>query len=331
LPVGQLGRRQAVLFSLIVHLMIVSFLANRTKTDPPKPKPEDRVVRRSPPLIYVPPPGRRVPAPPPPVEAVPRIPLERIRPVPTPTPPPPPPDGDRSIFIPRSTATPPPPPTPAPGPPKDRVSVGTAEGAAQRRLIPTEPGGGASSPSAQPGTPGQPVPPAPEAVGKPSEATEERAGIRRVRPRGSGEPPVLPEDRSIAGSVRRLEQRMADLGPIGDGGSGAVRQMGPLQFDPQGADFTSWLAQWGNEVYRNWIVPQAAIFGFGGGEVTFEFVVERNGTVSSVRMLKSTGHRSYDRAAENALRGGRFQPLPSDYGPARVTMTVTFIYSVRPS
>jgi TonB family protein len=48
-------------------------------------------------------------------------------------------------------------------------------------------------------------------------------------------------------------------------------------------------------------------------------------------MLKSTGHRSYDRAAENALRGGRFQPLPSDYGPARVTITVTFIYSVRPS
>jgi TonB family protein len=327
--VGQLGRRQAVLFSLIVHLMIVSFLANKTKLEPPKPKPEDPVLRRSP-LVYMPPLARRAPAPPPPLEAVPRQPLERIKPVPTPTPPPPPP-ADRGIFIPRTTATPPPPPTPAPGPQKDRVSVGTAEGAMQRRLIPTEPGGGPPSTSTQPGTPGQQVAAPPESIGKPSEATEERAGVRRVKPRGSGEPPVLQEDRTIAGSVRRLEQRMADLGPVGDGGSGAVRQMGPLQFDPQGADFTSWLAQWGNEVYRNWIVPQAAIFGFGGGEVHFEFVVERNGTVSSVRMLKSTGYRSYDRAAENALRGGRFQPLPSDYGPPRVTMTVAFIYSVHGS
>ncbi|MET0552877.1 MAG: TonB family protein [Vicinamibacteria bacterium] len=199
----------------------------------------------------------------------------------------------------------------------------------QRRLIPTEPYAGPPATVPRPGTPGQQVPTPPETVGKPSEATEERAGVRRVKPRGSGEPPLLPEDRTIAGSVRRLEQRMADLGPVGDGGSGAVRQMGPLQFDPQGADFTSWLAQWGNETYRNWIVPQAAIFGFGGGEAHFEFVVEKNGSVSSVRMLKSTGYRSYDRAAENALRGGRYQPLPSDYGPPRVTMTVAFIYSVR--
>lgn len=207
--------------------------------------------------------------------------------------------------------------------------MGTAEGPIQRRLIPTDPHAGPPSTAAPPGTPGQAVTAPPEAVGRPTEATEERAGIRRVRPRGSGEPPVLPEDRSIAGSVRRLEQRMADLGPVGDGGSsGAVRQMGPLQFDPQGADFTSWLAQWGNEVYRNWIVPQAAIFGFGGGEAHFEFVVERDGSVSSVRKLKSTGYASYDRAAENALRGGRFMPLPADFAPPRVTMSVAFIYTV---
>ena len=40
LPLHLGSRRQAVLFSLIAHLMIVSFLANKTRTDPPKPKPE---------------------------------------------------------------------------------------------------------------------------------------------------------------------------------------------------------------------------------------------------------------------------------------------------
>jgi TonB family protein len=140
---------------------------------------------------------------------------------------------------------------------------------------------------------------------------------------------VVPEERSISESIRRLEnRRVGDLGPAGEGG--AVRQMGPLAFDPEGADFTAWINHWRNEVYRNWIVPQAVLFGFRSGHVDFEFTVERDGTMSAVRMLKSSGVRALDRAAENALRGSRFMPLPGDYRPPRVTIQVTFIYNEAP-
>ena len=290
--------------------MIVSFLANRTRTEPPKPKPEASATRRSP-LVYVAP----KPAVPP-AEIVPR----EARPVPAPTPPPPArPQDDRSLLFRRPETQPTPQPTPTPrDKPTDRISIGTPDGPVQREFSPDRGGPGTSA-----GQPGQPLP-AGGPKGPDVAAADPRTGSRRLTPGGLADP-VAPSDKTIMGSVRRLEERMTGLGATGEGG--ALRQMGPLLFDPQGADFTAWINQWRNEVYRNWIPPQAAFFGFGGGEVAFEFTVERDGKLSSVRMLSSTGSRPLDRAAENGLRGARMLPLPSDYAPARLTIQVTFIYS----
>ncbi len=123
---------------------------------------------------------------------------------------------------------------------------------------------------------------------------------------------------------------MDETGPHGLPTGTAQRQMGGLSFDPEGADFTAWINQWKNEVYRNWIVPQPAMLGFRG-HVDFEFTVERDGKVSSIRLLKSAGQPALDRAAENALRGGQFLPLPSDYRPPRLTITVSFYYNEGPA
>jgi TonB family protein len=129
---------------------------------------------------------------------------------------------------------------------------------------------------------------------------------------------------AIEGVTRKM-QRDAQLGlPTGTG-----HNMGGLMFDPQGADFTVWINRFKNEVYRNWIVPEAVLFGYRG-HVDFEFTVERDGAISSLRMLKPSGTVSLDRAAQNALTSSRLLPLPDDYGPPRVTMQVTFVYNEAP-
>jgi len=143
---------------------------------------------------------------------------------------------------------------------------------------------------------------------------------RRERP-GSLGPQIAG---AVDGLSRRLE-RDAQLGvPTGTG-----QNLGGLYFDPQGADFTLWINHFKNEVYRNWIVPTAAEFGFRG-HVDFVFTVERNGAMSALRMEKSSGTVSLDRAAQNALTSSRWDPLPDDYGPPRVTMRVTFFYNEAP-
>jgi len=152
-------------------------------------------------------------------------------------------------------------------------------------------------------------------------------------PSGRGQAPLVgppPGERSIAGSLRNLERRLGDMGAGGLGSNATGQQMGPLFFDPEGADFTAWINHFKNEVYRNWIVPQAAILGVRRGHVDFEFSVERDGTLSDLKMVKSSGTPALDRAAANALQGSRFLALPSDFRPARVTMQVSFYYGEEP-
>jgi TonB family protein len=142
--------------------------------------------------------------------------------------------------------------------------------------------------------------------------------------------PVAPSQEvpSIAGSLRNLERRMQATGPRGLP-TGTGQQMGPLFFDPEGADFTAWMNHFKNEVYRNWIVPQPALMGFRG-HVDIEFVVERDGRISNLRIVKSTGTSALDRAAQNALLGSRLMPLPADFRPPRITMQGGFYYNEGP-
>ena len=59
-------------------------------------------------------------------------------------------------------------------------------------------------------------------------------------------------------------------------------------------------------------LDRAAVSRWGGftGHVDFEFTVERDGSVSALRMLKSSGTQSLDRAAQYALSSSRYLPAP---------------------
>ena len=105
----------------------------------------------------------------------------------------------------------------------------------------------------------------------------------------------------------------------------AGHQMGPLFFDPEGADFTRWINHFKGEVYRNWIIPEPARMGVRG-QVGIEFVVERSGRIVRLTQLSSAGMPALDRAAANALQGSDLLPLPGDYPSPSVTMRVTFVY-----
>ena len=312
----RLDQRQGFLVSAVVHLMILTILSSTPFRNPAQDPVADESAR---PQVR-----NRLFLPPPEV-------LREMLPKPAPPP------------KPAATPAPPPPSSDA----KDRISIGApsrlrAQGPLILRrdddLTKVQKG----SPDAVP-TPAAPPAPTPTQArranagetgqGKDRGANAERSdGFRlpelaRPGPAETGGPREL-EGPSIAESLRNLDDRLRTVGPAGSP-AGTGRQMGPLFFDPRGADFTSWVNQFKDEVYRNWIVPQAALMGFGG-HVDLEFSVEHDGRMTGLRMLKSSGTPSLDRAARNALLSSRFQPLPSDYGPPRVTMQVTFFYNEAP-
>jgi len=240
------------------------------------------------------------------------------------------------------------PPRPTPPPALDRMSVGAPSEVRQKGplilrrdddLTQTRKGRpDGTPPSAQPAPP-SPSSATPQVASAPEQpVNRERPGNGLELPLGRGPqanaPGAAPQSRttttpSIASALRSLDQRLAtsavDLGTT----TGSGRQMGPLFFDPQGADFTRWINQFKTEVYRNWILPQPALLGLKG-HVEIELTVTRDGSLSQVQVVKPSGIPSFDRAAENALVGSRFLPLPDDFRPNQVTMRVTFFYNEVP-
>jgi protein TonB len=292
MPSRRLDRRQGFLISATVHLIILTLLANA---------PERTVVQEvAPTPSEDPPPPRRVRLVPP------RLAERLLRQQPSP-----------------------PPAQPRPG--KDRISVGPPSALRAERLDLKRDEELTNRPSGPPGPPkaGPPSPPPQVAEARPpvSALPPGNPGVfgpgLATAPRGDS---GGPGERSIGRSLRDLDRRLGQMGPgVVEGGAG--RQMGPLFFDPEGADFTGWVNHFKNEVYRNWIVPEAARFGFRAGHVDFEFWVERDGRMTGLRLLKSSGTPALDRAAQNALTGSRLLPLPSDFGPPRTRMQVTFYYN----
>jgi periplasmic protein TonB len=80
-----------------------------------------------------------------------------------------------------------------------------------------------------------------------------------------------------------------------------------------------------NKISSNWINPYS-----GQAEsvlATVFFRIARDGTVSDVRIEKSSGAASFDRAAQRAvLSSNPLPPLPSDYSEPQLTVHLDFEY-----
>lgn len=265
----------------------------------------------------------------------------------------PPPEVLRQLLPrPMAPVAPKPAPTPVPAvQPRERISIGPPVQARQEGplMLRREDDLTRVAKGRPDATPGTPTPPPPDLTPEARVTTGDgRMGAGRGADAGLRLPPGTGElargregagsgreaggERSaapsIAASLRDLDRRLQARGDLGLP-TGTDRQMGALLYDDQGADFTAWFSHFKNDVHRNWIVPQAAMLGFAGA-VEIEFTVERDGRISSLRVLKGSGTASLDRAAENALRGSRFLPLPADFGPARFSVRVVFHYNVAP-
>jgi TonB family protein len=243
-----------------------------------------------------------------------------------------------AVLRPRAAPVPPPPPAlpagHAPPPPapraKDKISIGPPSLARAKEIwlrkdedIPKEAqGNGALGPQEK-------ALPGPAATAAPT-AEPTAAAVARV---GRGDRPLAPADAggpSITRSLQRLEETLHQQGGAGLGlGPTGPKSVDGLEYDPEGADFTDWINHLKRELYRNWIVPQAAMMGFRG-HVTVGFAVARDGHLVEGEILSPSGTISLDHAAKNAVLGSRMLPLPSDYAPNVFRIRVTFYYNEGP-
>ena len=103
----------------------------------------------------------------------------------------------------------------------------------------------------------------------------------------------------------------------------------PLQFDSKGVEFEPWIRKFRAELKGNWYVPYSAMSLHGHTVLAFE--VHKDGRLTNVELVTSSGVASFDDGSRNALlMTDPTVPLPAEYPAEKVHFTVTFFYNEKP-
>src|SRR5687767_1476586 len=131
----------------------------------------------------------------------------------------------------------------------------------------------------------------------------------------------------LANSLRNLQRTLRNENFSNENG-GQTQQDAQISFDSKGVDFGWWLRRFVAQVKGNWFIPQAAMI--LKGRVVITINIHRNGTITDVTVIQSSGLQSLDTSAVNALKSSNpTVALPAEYPEDKVLFTVTFLYNQR--
>lgn len=176
-------------------------------------------------------------------------------------------------------------------------------------------------PNPEPPTPEPLKPEAPDRIAMPLPPAN--TGLRRSVETSRPAPGAL--GRALNNLEQYVQNQTFDnpQGDLNDPGSS-------IQFATRGVEFGPWVRRFIAQLYRNWIIPNAAMI--DRGHVVLQFKVHRDGRVTDLRVVKPSHNLAFNRAAYNAINtSSPLEPLPPEY-PLDVIdpMTVTFFYNEEP-
>ncbi|HLJ86426.1 MAG TPA: TonB C-terminal domain-containing protein [Candidatus Angelobacter sp.] len=101
--------------------------------------------------------------------------------------------------------------------------------------------------------------------------------------------------------------------------------------DTMGVDFSGYLQRVLFEVRQHWYnqIPESARPPLmKKGKLTIDFSILKNGSVSGMRLVSTSGDDALDRPAWGSITGSTpFQPLPSEFGGSFLHLRFTFLYN----
>lgn len=194
---------------------------------------------------------------------------------------------------------------------------------------------GRGAPPVQPGPRARQVPPPQPQPQVPPRRESPEEAQQRVRKRGVGEP--QPEEAEPRPAIQlpppgawQLPPDIGGMAESPDTRGGRV-DTGTLSFDTRWYDWGPYAAAMLRKIRRHWKIPEIAMLGVEG-MVKIRFFIERDGTVTGLRIIQESGKPPMDFAARDAIAdSSRFEPLPGDLtGIEREGVTISFYYNTRP-
>jgi periplasmic protein TonB len=245
--------------------------------------------------------------------------------------------------------------TEAPGPAVERAPAEAAFSDANRRASMPVPTG--DQPTTRPGltdapyipgaaAPGEPSPPVRGSEASPAEPGGDRpeeaqaeaspgrdADLAFAEPRSQ---PQLNERNSPVDWTTAIQEagKVASLGgpfPGTFGGEEGFAESGPVSFETQWYEWGEYANSMVRRIRYHWYNNMPALVRMGvKGVVRIRFTIERDGRITDITILSSSGHPPYDFAARKALElSSPLQPLPSDFPKDSERVTASFFYNMR--
>ncbi|HEX2835590.1 MAG TPA: TonB family protein [Thermoanaerobaculia bacterium] len=120
------------------------------------------------------------------------------------------------------------------------------------------------------------------------------------------------------------------LDGAGIGGENGRAEQGPLSFETQWYDWGDYAQSMVSRIRVNWYENMPPLFRTGiGGVVTIRFTIHRDGHITDVIVLESSGHPPYDQAAKKAIeQSSPLRPLPEDFPNPTERVTAMFYYNM---
>src|SRR5215469_15649069 len=204
--------------------------------------------------------------------------------------------------------------------------------APQKPPQPTPPEQAQAPPQPQPGQQ-QPAPPAQVAKLQTPPMEQKTPSPFSAQPMSANRA-IDQAERAAAMSKSRYGGNNGDLG-LGQRQHSA--RVGPYEItsDTMGVDFGPYLAQVVHAVKQNWyniIPPSAEAPLYKKGKLSIEFVILKNGNVSGMHYVISSGDVALDRAAYGGITySNPFPPLPQAFGGQYLGLRFTFFYNPDPN
>lgn len=134
------------------------------------------------------------------------------------------------------------------------------------------------------------------------------------------------------GARESLRERLFDKEAINEvlaKRQGAPPQKSPITFDTKEMMYYGYMQRLRESIEGVWAYPPEAAQKGIYGDLLIEFVIKKDGSLGSVKVLRTSGHPLLDEAALKALRKAEpYWPLPESWGMGALSVKGHFIYTL---
>jgi len=178
-----------------------------------------------------------------------------------------------------------------------------------------------------------------QAVQQPQDAQQQQQDSQPQRPTELVRPSAAASGINWRSAIKEVSkvaslgtgQQGPDLGNAGGGEKGFAKD-GPISFETTWYDWGDYAQSMVARIRVNWynLMPDLLRTGMQG-VVTIRFTIHRDGRISDVTILQSSGIPPYDFAAKKAIENASpLNPLPKDFPMASERVTAMFYYNLEP-